>query len=281
MGDWTEMSRPEPDGNDLTDSYLTNGYAIRRGLVPGDMIGDLNQRFADIVAGTVAPAFNMQVARNVEVAKGLVTPRTPAHGIAKVNFVHNDPVMARYTFHEPLLNQVEALIGGDIIAMNSMYLNKPPEVDGRHPLHQDLHYFPFRPAGNIVGTWTALEPVTRENGCLVVLPGTHTGELLEHDYPDWEHHNFLFLGAKGIDPDRRVHLEMEPGDTVFFHPLLVHGSGFNRTEGLRRAIAVHYANANCEDIWGGTTDYVQGIDPRLDYRLVRGEDPHCYAAKAQ
>ena len=31
-----------------------------------------------------------------------------------------------------------------------------------------------------------MEKVNRDNGCLVVLPGTHKGRLLQHDYPDWE-----------------------------------------------------------------------------------------------
>ena len=53
-------------------------------------------------------------------------------------------------------------------------------------MHQDLHYFPFRPANRIVCAWTAMEKVHRGNGCLVVVPGTHKGELLEHGYPDWE-----------------------------------------------------------------------------------------------
>lgn len=56
----------------------------------------------------------------------------------------------------------------------------------RHPMHQDLHYFPFRPVDKIVCAWTAMERVNRQNGCLVVLPGTHTGTLHEHDYPEWE-----------------------------------------------------------------------------------------------
>lgn len=56
----------------------------------------------------------------------------------------------------------------------------------RHPMHQDLHYFPFRPADRIVCAWTAMEKVNRQNGCLVVLPGTHKGTLQEHDYPEWE-----------------------------------------------------------------------------------------------
>lgn len=34
--------------------------------------------------------------------------------------------------------------------------------------------------------------------------------------------------------NNRVHVEMEKGDTVFFHPLLIHGSGRNKTQGFRK-----------------------------------------------
>ena len=53
-------------------------------------------------------------------------------------------------------------------------------------MHQDLYYFPFRAANKIVCVWTAMQTINRTNGCLVVVPGTHTGELMEHDYPKWE-----------------------------------------------------------------------------------------------
>ena len=33
------------------------------------------------------------------------------------------------------------------------------------------------------------------------------------------------------------------GDTVFFHPILIHGSGANRTLGFRKAISCHYSCA--------------------------------------
>ena len=69
---------------------------------------------------------------------------------------------------------------------------------------------------------------------------------------------------------------MEPRDTVFFHSMMIHGSGFNRTPDLRRAIAVHFASAHCEDIWGGEKHKLDKYDPRLDYRLVRGKDPNGY-----
>ena len=71
-----------------------------------------------------------------------------------------------------------------------MLINKPPDPGtktSRHPLHQDLHYFPFRPADRMVCSWTAMEErIDRSNGCLVVIPGSHKSELLKHRYPEWE-----------------------------------------------------------------------------------------------
>lgn len=88
-----------------------------------------------------------------------------------------------------ITDYVECFTGPNIMAVHTMLINKPPDPGlktSRHPLHQDLHYFPFRPADRIVCSWTAMEKVNRANGCLVVLPGTHHGDLKQHDYPEWE-----------------------------------------------------------------------------------------------
>jgi phytanoyl-CoA hydroxylase len=100
-------------------------------------------------------------------------------------------------------------------------------------------YFPFGPANRIAAGWAALEDASRDNGCLVVYPGTHKGKryyynivgLVEHCYPDWkEGVNKAYWGIKEMPPDSapRVHLEMKAGDIVFFHPFLYHGSGENK-----------------------------------------------------
>ena len=51
-----------------------------------------------------------------------------------------------------------------------------------------------------------MEKVHRQNGCLVVLPGTHKGHLLQHEYPEWEvnlsmqHLSFIFADLLGEIP---------------------------------------------------------------------------------
>ena len=45
----------------------------------------------------------------------------------------------------------------------------------------------------------------------------------------------MFHGIQDYDKNNtRVYVTMEKGDTVFFHPLLIHGSGRNKTEGFRK-----------------------------------------------
>ncbi len=228
------------------EAYWHDGYVVLRRLFDPASLAPWVERLADIVDGRREPAAGMLVMKDVMVAKGAVVPGSSAEAIAKIQDYENDPVLYGYVKDPRILRAIEPIVGGDPWSIHSMLINKPPNVDGRHPFHQDLLYFPFRPADKIVASWTALEPVTRENGCLQVIPGSHRGELLEHENPDWEWLNLAYFGAKGVGAEaERAHLEMEPGDTVFFHPILLHGSGRNRTQGFRRAISAHYASGEC------------------------------------
>jgi len=264
-----------PEAGPLTPEqrrqYDEQGFLVIPGFFHDEEVRRWDERFVAVASGEAEPPEGMLVMRDVMVAKGAVKPKTRLAGVAKIQDFHKDPVLFEtYVKHPKLLRFVEALVGDhDLKSIHNMLINKPPGVDGRHPMHQDLLYFPFRPADRIVATWTALQPCTRENGCLVVVPGSHKGELLEHDNPEWEWVNFLYVGAKGVGAHpERVHLTMEPGDVVFFHPLLLHGSGRNRTPGFRRAISCHYASARCR--------YVEGQSPIPEnlrpYVLVQGQE---------
>ncbi len=226
--------------------YREQGFVLVRGLFAADRLARLEARFEDLVLHRVPRPEGMVVMQDVMVVKGAAVPKTPLHAINKLLSFEDDPVLFGYALDPSLLARVRSLIGTSVMTISSNVFNKPPGVDGRHPLHQDLRYFALRPAEKIVATWTALQRCRRENGCLAVVPGSHRGPLLAHGSPDWEHVNHGFFSAEGADRKGRQHVEMEPGDTLFFHPLLLHGSGHNRTDGFRRAISVHYAAQDCQ-----------------------------------
>ncbi|CAJ1054487.1 phytanoyl-CoA dioxygenase%2C peroxisomal [Xyrichtys novacula] len=228
-------------------SYEKNGFLLIKNLVSEEDIKRFKQEFERISRQEVKVP-GLIVMKDVAIVKSEFVPDQRA--VSKLQDFQEDPELFRYCALPEILKYVECFTGPNIMAMHTMLINKPPDAGkktSRHPMHQDLHYFPFRPADRIVCSWTAMEKVNRQNGCLVVLPGSHTGTLQEHDYPEWEGGvNKMYHGVRGYDPEHpRVHLEMEKGDTVFFHPLLIHGSGMNQTNGFRKAISCHYASADC------------------------------------
>mmetsp|Transcript_6886 Transcript_6886/g.13733 ORF Transcript_6886/g.13733 Transcript_6886/m.13733 type:complete len:301 (+) Transcript_6886:86-988(+) len=242
-----------PQGEELKklkEQYEKDGFFVVKGLFSSKELDIYRDRFEDICSGKVEPAFGMTVMKDIEIARKKGKIRS-SKDVTKIQDFQEDPVMFEFCKHSLMLDYVSAVIGSESVrAIHNMLINKPPDLGqgtSRHPMHQDLHYFPIRPADKIIATWVAMEHVHRENGCLAVIPGSHKGPLLTHGNPDWEGGvNKLYHGVKDdIDMEKRVYLEMETGDCVFFHPLLIHGSGRNSTQGFRKAISCHYASAEC------------------------------------
>ncbi|KAM5235007.1 phytanoyl-CoA dioxygenase, peroxisomal isoform 1-T1 [Ctenodactylus gundi] len=274
--------------------YEDNGFLVIKNLVSDADIQRFRGEFEKICRKEVKP-LGLLVMKDVSVAKSEHSQSEKV--VSKIQDFQEDEELFRYCTLPEILKYVECFTGPNIMAIHTMLINKPPDTGkktSRHPLHQDLHYFPFRPSNRIVASWTAMEHTDRKNGCLVVFPGSHKGPLQPHNYPKWEGGvNVMYHGIQDYKPNNaRVHLVMEKGDTVFFHPLLIHGSGRNRTQGFRKAISCHYASADCHciDVKGTSQEVIEkevikmahklkGVPENLDLkdvwmfraRLVKGE----------
>lgn len=228
------------------EHYWREGYVLVPQLLEQTQLAALNKRFLAFANGDLSLAPMMKLMRDVMVVKGEVEAATPVHAVNKLMNFEDDEALYQFVLHPGLRSCVQQLLGEQLYSLSTNVFNKPPGVDGRHPFHQDLRYFRIRPADKILGVWTAILPATRNSGCLAVLPGSHKGPLLEHGDPDWEFVNAGFYAASGVDARERVHVEMAPGDTLLFHPLLIHGSGQNRSTNFRRAISTHYAAGDAQ-----------------------------------
>jgi phytanoyl-CoA hydroxylase len=174
----------------------------------------------------------MQIVRDVSLVKknkGAGNLNGEAN-ITKLQDFQFDDVLQSYCTNSDLLPYLKSFCGDNIKSVHTMFINKPPGMgsSSRHPFHQDLAYFPFGPADRIVAAWAALEDSNYENGSLNILPKTHKGRFFDHEYPDWNGMvNKAYFGIKEYEKfeDNRINLDMKKGDIVFFHPLLIHGSG--------------------------------------------------------
>ncbi|KAH9401356.1 hypothetical protein TYRP_016739 [Tyrophagus putrescentiae] len=237
--------------------YAEHGYLVLKSLVSQSHLSEYNRRFEEYATGARKPSSpELVLLREVSSLADPLSPQT----LYKLNELYVDEVLFGYPVLPAILDAVQSIVGPNIMMINSMLINKPPDKgtkSSRHPLHQDLYYFPFRPADRITCAWTAMERITRENGALVVVPGSHRGGLLRHEAPQWAGGvNLHFDGIADYQSlaEKRVHLAMDPGDCVLFHSALVHGSGVNRTAGFRRAISAHYAPVEATWIEDGSSN---------------------------
>ncbi len=141
-----------------------------------------------------------------------------------------------------LVDSAEALLGGEVYHYHSKMIMKEPRVGGAWAWHQDYGYwyqngvlFPL-----LTSAFVAVDRCTKENGCLQVLKGSHLAGRVDH---------VLTGDQAGADRERvdemakrleLVHVEMEPGDVVFFDANLLHCSAPNHSEHPRWSMICCY-----------------------------------------
>ena len=89
------------------------------------------------------------------------------------DFTDASPALLRAAMSARLHAVLDALMGQGRVLLQEMALVKPPKVSGEKPWHQDAAYFRGSDPNLMFGVWIALDPATRENGCMEVIPGSH------------------------------------------------------------------------------------------------------------
>ena len=143
--------------------------------------------------------------------------------------------------HPGIVDLVEQLIGPDIILWGCHVFCKPASEGYETPWHQDGHYWPIRPLANCT-VWVALEPSTRANGCLRVIPGSHRDHVLHpHLHEDRSDLTLNQRMAEGcFDETDAVDLELQPGQMSLHDVYMIHGAKANTSGQRRTGVALRY-----------------------------------------
>ncbi|MGB6431347.1 MAG: phytanoyl-CoA dioxygenase family protein [Candidatus Acidiferrales bacterium] len=153
-----------------------------------------------------------------------------------------DTIYGAVARSESIVGSAEKLLEGEVYHYHSKMIMKDAKVGGAWTWHQDYGYwyqngvlFPLLTSASI-----AVDRATRENGCLQVVKGSHHLGRIEH----------VLTGEQaGADQERVdeilkrlevVYVEMEPGDTLFFHANILHRSDRNRSEHPRWSMICCY-----------------------------------------
>lgn len=196
------------------DHYMT---LRRRGQYPGDMAG-------------------------VDTASNDPLKRYP-----RMIHMHRwDDVSLRWMIDGRINACLTGMLGREPYAVQTMLYFKPPGARGQ-ALHQDNFYLRAQP-GTCMAAWMALDRCDEANGCMQVVPGSHTWELLCTEKADTKV-SFTDVTVPLPPGARPVPVEMDAGDVLFFNGALVHGSFPNTTtDRFRRALIGHYIEGQAETV---------------------------------
>lgn len=145
-------------------------------------------------------------------------------------------------FDQKILDVVTKIIGNDVLCWNSLIFHKKANSKSWVSMHQDQNYWGIE-ENKALTVSIALSSSTVENGCLKLLPESHKIKFKHEDLS--ESNNLLARGqsikyAKDKIEKNFVNIISEPGECVFFHSNIVHGSFQNNTNKDRVLYAMRF-----------------------------------------
>ena len=239
--------------------FESQGFLVVENLLGESEVDGLTQRMQDLVDGTVP--FPQD---SLEWEPGTDPQNRGANTLRKINScAEHDSFFVEHASKPAILDVIESLLGSDIKLFGDQAFIKPPGGSEK-TYHQDSAYFAIEPKA-IITCWAALDDVTVENGCLWVIPGSHTGGIVDHsDIWMVGDRQDMKVPDEKLEREREVSITMKAGSCSFHHSVLLHRSGPNLTEQHRRGLATHYMSSRSQ--WVG--------DPaqKPHYPLLRGQE---------
>jgi ectoine hydroxylase len=210
------------------------GFLFSHGLISPQEIAEMNAAIPALLAGD-------------ESQDGIHRERERSGAVRQIYLTHrHSPPFKELSGNPKIVDPVKQVIGNDIYIWHSK-INVKDAFEGTVWLwHQDYGYWMWDGIDpKVLSVMVFLDEATLNNGCLMVAAGSHKWGRLEHyadevttSYKQW-----------CVDtPTLKVRLKEnmiqpitgQPGDALFFHCNLLHGSGHNMSPLPRKTIIVAY-----------------------------------------
>ena len=175
---------------DQVASYQTKGYITVPGIIGASQIAELCRVTDEFVEKS------RQVTEHTadyDLEPGH-TPETPQlRRLKRPEQQH--PAYDRVFRDNRILDMVEQLVGPNVQEFGGKLNMKCAAYGSPVEWHQDFAFGPQRSNDDILAVGVAIDPMTPENGCLLVVPGSHQGKIYDHFTED-----DVFAGAVS-EPD--------------------------------------------------------------------------------
>jgi ectoine hydroxylase-related dioxygenase (phytanoyl-CoA dioxygenase family) len=186
-------------------------------------------------------------------------PRTSRH--------LDSPTVYDLCTRDEIVDKMAAVYGQDLLLWESKLYYRGPDMPAI-PWHQYYHHVPLTPKTSITA-WIALDDCVARNGCLKVIPNTHTTPLPDVVTPE-DVATARMADPKCFDDSEAIEFDLEAGQYVLFSETLVHGFTKNDSTSYRRSVA---ARATPPHVKFLPEEY--GSNPEVENHtmvLLNGED---------
>lgn len=211
--------------------FETNGFLVLPAVLSKTEVAELDRQVA-YMAEHHESLPKVREGFNVEDPSKWPDPETPV--FRKIGgFCDFNEAFAALCAHPTVMEIVSARLGPVVQLYRDVIMMKQAKVGREKPWHQDAVYWPYEP-NDFVSAMTALDAADPDNGCLQVVPGSHHLGALDH------HGKELQVTLSEEQQAETLYVPLQPGDTLIFHSLLLHGSEPNHSDRHRRVCILSY-----------------------------------------
>lgn len=260
-----------PLSQNQVDAYRSNGFLTVDDVLTPDEIARLRAVTDEMVERSRGETAHTPIF-DLEPGHSATQPRV--RRIKNPAGVHE--AYDRILRHPRILDIVAQLIGpslwtnGNKLNMKSAAFGSPIEW------HQDWAFYP-QTNDDLLAVGVPIDDMLLENGCMLMVPGSHTGPLYDH------HQDGAFVGAINdarFNPAQEevVPVQVKAGGISIHHVRTLHASAPNRSARPRRLLLIQYCAGDAWPLTGSPTweahcaSFVRGQpspEPRLAAVPVR------------
>jgi len=239
-----------------TAQYYTDGYIVVPGLLDKDE--------TDILA---------EISRLDARLAGMMNVRLDATGGKTTLALDNnlgDDIYSAIVRSNRIFEATTQILSDEPYHYHHKVSAKQPYEGGAWEWHQDYGYwynngclFP-----NMVSCYIAIDPATRENGCLQVLRGSHLIGRLDHGKTGGQTGADMERVNAALEQLELVYVELAAGDAVYFHCNTLHRSDQNRSPNPRWGLICCYNARHNSPYKDGPHPRYTPLEPLPDAEVV-------------
>ncbi|MDA9935169.1 phytanoyl-CoA dioxygenase family protein [Candidatus Marinimicrobia bacterium] len=246
----------------MIDDFSKDGYYLKKTIFSKNLIDLYESEFDKIVhqlkksREDINARWGSKLTSNIEPDDSLV--------IHTHNVQSYSSILLQMIQNNSFLDEVEKIIGPNIILHHTKLFEKPPIIGAAFPLHQDWSYFPTR-NNSMIAAVIHLSKSNEDMGCLRIVPKSH--QLGKIKNSDGHRYNVKIHNKYKLED--AIPIEANPGDVLFFHCCSLHGSMSNLSTKTRKSILVQLYSGQDEVEEGNNHTNAQLVLRGFNYSSTR------------